>query len=148
MNDALKQLLIETVPRCFGVTVVVSNEALEQGDNEGFFAAIRRKLSHALADFVVTSKILDGADKSCFQMKTDTALEATRCEARVYVLTPLELETLMQKAFDCGQRNFELPRPRFEFHSSMIEDRPGHGVPPPKQWVEQVKEAYYRKFAK
>jgi hypothetical protein len=147
VNDQLKKLLKELVPQCFGAQVAVSHEALADGD-EGFVNAVRRQLSKALSDFILNSKILDGTDSSGFQMEKDMEFDATRCIARVHVLTPLELETLMQKAFDCGQRNFELPRPRFEFHSSMIEDRPGHGVPPPKQWVEQVKEAYYRKFAK
>ncbi len=103
MHDALKELLRKAVPRMVGATVLVSDELLEGGHDAAFAKYLSKNLSAKLADFIVESKVLDGADESCFSMVPDEKLAATRCEARLHVLTPQELETLVTQAFVLGQ---------------------------------------------
>lgn len=83
---------------------MVADELLdvENGGDAKFTQYLHRKLSAILADFIVNSKVLDGSDESCFTMVPDDKLEATRCEAKLHVLTPKELEALVTKAFEAG----------------------------------------------
>ena len=102
MHDALKKVLQEALPRMVGGSVMVSDEALENGGDERFMAELRRKLALLLADFIVGSKVLDGADESCFRMVPHDKLAATECTASLHVLTPKELEALVKSAFEAG----------------------------------------------
>jgi hypothetical protein len=97
VHDALKEVLRKALPRMVGASVMVSDELLENGGDEAFTKYLHRQLSNTL-------KVLDGADESCFSMRPDEELAATRCEARLHVLTPKELEALMEQAFAAGRR--------------------------------------------
>lgn len=102
MHHALKKVLQRALPRMVGGSVMVADELLESGGDEAFTRYLRRHLSNILADFIVDSKVLDGSDASCFTMVPDEKLAATRCEAKLHVLTPKELEALVAKAFAAG----------------------------------------------
>lgn len=104
MRDALKRLLKEIVPPVYGGTVMVSNYVLADG-HEHFMSELRRRISLTLAKFITDSKVLDGADQSCFTMKPRESLQATECTARIHVLTPAELEKIIAQAFEAGRND-------------------------------------------
>lgn len=112
MHEALKRLL-KALPPIFGGSIMVADEMLAQGD-EAFTKCVRRSLANKLADFIVGSKLLDGADKSGYEMRPSDEFMATKCTVRAHVLTPMELEKIVINAFEEGRRSMDLPRPQFE----------------------------------
>jgi hypothetical protein len=82
---------------------MVQDEALENGGDDTFMLLLRRQLVDMLSRFIVDNKVLDGADESGFSMVPDDKLAATRCTARLHVLTPKEMEALLTKAFEAGR---------------------------------------------
>jgi hypothetical protein len=104
VHDALKEVLRKALPRMVGASVMVADELLEGGYDDAFSKYLSKNRSARLANFIVESKVLDGADESCFSMQPDEELAATRCEAKLHVLTPKELEELMEAAFAAGRR--------------------------------------------
>lgn len=153
MHDALKRLLKEALPLMVGGSVMVSDEALENGGGDDrFMAEIRRKLADMIAHFLVDNKVLDGADESCFSMRPHPDLAATECTARLHVLTPQELETLMQKAFDAGRsegRHGGIPSERYYGAPPWLEIEKPWVTPakkepmPPGLWA--IEEAYMKR---
>ena len=138
MHDALKKVMQAALPRMCGASVMVADELLENGGYEKFTQYLRRQLAVKLADFIIESKVLDGADESCFTMVPDDKLAATRCEARLHVLTPKELEELVKSAFDAG---VGVGR-KAESYSPTGRTRPGDYVKIRKPW-EKLEEQWW-----
>jgi regulator of protease activity HflC (stomatin/prohibitin superfamily) len=145
MHERLRQLLQESLPWQIGASIMVDDEALERDGSEGFMHSLRRQLVDRLSDFIVGNKVLDGTDPSGFHMQPDEKLAATRCEIRLFVLTPKELETLAKDAFNAGARAEANAMPRYEasFDGIMREQwssKPGNqGKVPP--WLDKKRKA-------
>lgn len=133
MYDELNRVLQEALSRMVRGSVMVSDDALEQGGDERFMKELRRRLTEMLAGFIVDSKVLDGADESCFRMVPHDKLAATECTATLHVLTPKELKALVTKAFESGVqagRKAERYGPR----GSFPRDFPGDYLTVRKPW--------------
>lgn len=70
---------------------MVPQQVLAEGE-ETVLNFLRSQLAHALARFILDSKILNGADRSGFLMEYEPMHDAMRITVRGYFLTPQEFQ--------------------------------------------------------
>lgn len=80
---------------------IVTREVMEQADSGAIVNMVRSDLVRRLCEFAVDNQILNSPD--CIAMEDDLYRNVTCYRARIYMIPPKELESLLKKAFDAGQ---------------------------------------------
>jgi hypothetical protein len=101
VHERLQQLLKEEAARSLVQSeYAVSNLDMMCGDPEQIVRRVRANLVQAAVAHAADNKLLDSPD--ALSMEKDAYHDVTRIRARLYMMTPAELESLLRRAFQAG----------------------------------------------